>query len=52
MKKSIGLILSVGTVALTAAADPSLTIYNQNFAVVRDSVPLELKAGVNEVRYA
>src|SRR6202041_1661032 len=27
------------------------TIYNQNFAVVRDSVPLDLKAGVNTVRY-
>ena len=51
MKKAIGIILSVGTMVLTVAADPSLTIYNQNFAVVRDSVPLELKAGVNEVRY-
>jgi len=38
--------------ALSVAADPSLTIYNQNFAVVRDSVPLDLKAGVNEVRYS
>jgi hypothetical protein len=32
-------------------AQPALTIYNQNFAVVRDTVPLELKSGVNEVRY-
>src|SRR5215472_3327381 len=32
-------------------AQPALTIYNQNFAVVRDSVPLDLKSGVNEVRY-
>jgi len=32
-----------------AAADPSITIYNQNFAVVRDSVRLELKEGVNSV---
>src|SRR5579863_8202466 len=31
------------------AADPALTIYNQNFAVVRDSVPLDLKEGVNDV---
>jgi hypothetical protein len=51
MNKTTCLILSVGTMVLTVAADPSLTIYNQNFAVVRDSVPLELKAGVNEVRY-
>jgi hypothetical protein len=38
--------------ALTAIAQPSLTIYNQNFAVVRDTVPLDLKAGANSVRYA
>jgi hypothetical protein len=38
---------------LTAlAADPALTIYNQNFAVVREKIPLELKAGVNEVKFA
>jgi hypothetical protein len=35
-----------------AGADPSLTIYNQNFAVVRDAVPLELKAGANSVIYS
>ena len=39
-------------VTLTAAAEPALTIYNQNFAVVRDTVPLDLKAGANAVRYA
>lgn len=38
--------------ALTASAEPALTIYNQNFAVVRDTVPLALKAGPNVVRYA
>ncbi len=32
-------------------AQPSLTIYNQNFAVVRDQVPLDLKAGENVVPY-
>jgi hypothetical protein len=39
---------------LSFAADdpsqPSLTIYNQNFAVVRQELPLELKSGVNSVR--
>jgi len=29
---------------------PSLTIYNQNFAVVRQEVPLDLKAGTTSVR--
>ena len=32
-----------------AGAEPSLTIYNQNFAVVRDTVPLDLLAGDNSV---
>lgn len=38
--------------AMTAHSQPALTIYNQNFAVVRDTVPLDLQAGVNSVRYA
>jgi len=42
----------LGLSALTAAAEPALTIYNQNFAVVRDTVPLDLKAGANAVIYA
>ena len=33
------------------AAEPALTIYNQDFAVVRDTVPLDLKAGSNDVRF-
>ena len=33
------------------ASQPALTIYNQNFAVVRDTVPLDLKPGVNQVRF-
>src|SRR5882724_2824573 len=49
--KSILTIIFLGA-ALTAFAQPSLTIYNQNFAVVRDSVPLDLQSGVNNVRYA
>ena len=39
-------------VALAACAEPALTIYNQNFAVVRDTVPLDLQAGANTVRFA
>jgi hypothetical protein len=34
-----------------AAAQPSLTIYNQNFGVVRDTVPLDLREGLNSVRF-
>lgn len=34
------------------AADPALTIYNQEFAVVRETVPLDLHAGANTVRFS
>ncbi len=49
------LTLPVGLVLLATAAvaaESALTIYNQNFAVVRDTVPLDLKSGVTEVRFA
>ena len=49
--KIIVSLLSLGAAALPALADPALTIYNQNFAVVRDTVPLDLKSGLNEVRF-
>lgn len=38
--------------APSVTADPALTIYNQNFAVVRDNVSLDLKAGINEARFS
>ena len=31
-------------------AEPSLTIYNQGFAVVRQKLPLDLKSGVNHMQ--
>jgi hypothetical protein len=37
--------------ALAWGADPALTIYNQNFAVVRETLPLDLQAGNNTVRF-
>lgn len=44
----------IAACAVCFAADepptPSLTIYNQNFAVVRQDLPLDLKAGVTSVR--
>ena len=42
----------ISLLAASAALGADLTIYNQNFAVVRDTVPLDLKAGVNEARFA
>src|SRR6187551_91797 len=47
----VAFVLWTFTIAGVAAAPPALTIYNQNFAVVRDTVPLDLKAGVNDVRF-
>ncbi|MDF3059273.1 MAG: hypothetical protein K0R17_3488 [Rariglobus sp.] len=38
--------------SLSLAAGPALTIYNQNFAVVRETVPFDLKAGTNLVNFA
>jgi hypothetical protein len=52
MKSFATLLCVVAAGTLAACAQPALTIYNQNFAVVRDTVPLDLKAGVNNVRYA
>ncbi len=52
MKTRLQLFAFASLCATTALAQqPALTIYNQNFAVVRDTVPLDLKAGENEVRY-
>ena len=45
-------MVKAGWAKAASVAEPALTIYNQNFAVVRDTVPLDLKAGVNTVRYA
>lgn len=43
-------LLGAFTATATAAhAQPALTVYNQNFAVVRDTVPLDLKPGLNRV---
>lgn len=50
MYKSVFLLLLL-PLADACAAGPALTVYNQDFAVVRDTVPLDLKAGVNDVRF-
>ena len=38
--------------SLAWGADPAITIYNQNFAVIRETLPLDLKAGNNTVRFS
>ncbi len=32
-------------------AEPALTIYNQDFAVVRETIPLDLKSGTNQLQF-
>jgi hypothetical protein len=43
------LLLVISPAMLIGA--PGLTIYNQNFAVVRDTIPLDLKQGENDVKF-
>jgi len=45
-------LLALGAISARTTAEPSLTIYNQNFAVVRDVVPLNLQPGANTVAYS
>jgi hypothetical protein len=52
MKPTLFHFFALAATSLTASATPpALTIYNQNFAVVRDTVPLDLKQGLNDVRF-
>src|SRR5437764_10401695 len=61
MKRIVAFIPRLGTAAtmvvcialtpLLFASQPALTIYNQNFAMVRDTVPIDLKQGINNVRF-
>lgn len=43
------LFVLCGSLCAQEASQPSLTIYNQDFAVVRQQLPLDLKAGENQV---
>ena len=38
--------------ASLASAQPAITVYNENFGVVRDTVSLDLKAGLSDVSYS
>jgi hypothetical protein len=44
-------VLSCTFIPVCFSADPSLTIYNQQFAVVRETVPLDLKQGINRIEF-
>ncbi len=52
MKAAVLIVVLTWLTMHTVFAQPALTIYNQNFAVVRDAVPLDLQSGVNTIRYA
>lgn len=48
MKRPVAFLLLT---SCAFAGGPSLTIYNQNFAVVRETIPLDLKQGANIVKF-
>lgn len=43
------LLFLCATLSAQQATPQSITIYNQNFAVVRQELPLDLKSGVNQI---
>lgn len=52
MKHSAAVVVPTLLLSFAAAQGPILTIYNRDFAVVRDKVALDLKQGQNEVQFA
>ena len=51
MKAPILTSTFVATLISTASAETALTIYNQNLAVVRETIPLDLKTGENSITF-
>jgi len=45
-------LLLLAASSASFAADPALTIYNGGYAVVRETLPIDLKSGVNQVSFA
>ena len=45
-------LLLLAAASVSFAADPALTIYNGGYAVVRETLPIDLKAGLNQVSFA
>ncbi len=52
MKTHLLLAAALVAASLSLAAGPALTIYNQDFAVVRETIPLELQAGSNHFNFS
>lgn len=52
MRCSLTTLLLLGVGCCVYAGTPALTIYNQDFAVVRDVIPLNLKPGLNHIEYS
>ncbi|HVO79494.1 MAG TPA: hypothetical protein VMT28_02120 [Terriglobales bacterium] len=56
MKKLLLILLCLGSLAWGQEAGddnaPALTIYNQNFFVAREHLPMDLHSGVNQVAFA
>src|SRR5580658_1565484 len=51
MKRLVSIFIGCLAAQAVFGGDPALTIYNQNFAVVRDAIHLNLKVGVNDISY-
>jgi hypothetical protein len=45
-------LLLLAAASVSYAADPALTIYNGGYAVVRETLPIDLKSGINQVSFA
>ena len=50
LRKYRDVVVVLCVLACVASAQPSLTLYNQDFAVVREQLTLDLVAGTNELR--
>ncbi|HEX2852466.1 MAG TPA: hypothetical protein VHO24_04445 [Opitutaceae bacterium] len=50
--KTLLVAFAVAAAAAALSAQPALTIYNQNFAVVRERIALDLKPGENSIAYS
>lgn len=52
MRVLTSFVTILGVCSIAVAGEPGLTIYNQDFAVVRDTVSLDLANGVSNVSYS
>jgi hypothetical protein len=52
MRVPLQAFISCALAASAMAADPAVTVYNQGFGVIREAISLDLKAGVNQVKFS